>query len=1483
MTGYNVSLQGNIIGFKKVSSAITQYNALSASGAKEQNIFANAVSVTNGKLGTYLTGLNGAKASLGGYVISLVGATVKTVALKAATIALNSALTMGVSFIVSSVVSAISSYINRTEIMAEKADEARVKIQSLNEELKEEQKFISDSAKRYAELAQGVDQLTGKNISLSNEDYEEFLNLSNQIAEIFPELPRIYKENGNAIVQLSGDVDTIVGSLQNLIEAQRDLTNRQIVDELPTVFKDIASKSNQYEQQLSDLESRRDALVKSLGDVQSEEFSSNFMDGFSNKWIEISGDNLEVISQMRDDYMKILKEANIDFEELTPTYEMKDGIEVPVGFTIKINSSDEDVEKAKNTIDGKIQELASQYKTDINKLNEEIITTNEKNKTNWTSLSSSIFAWLSTDDSFKVMDDTMQATMQNIVNSLDWGSLDFSSWEGAKQYIQENILSLFNTTEGKETLADIEVMFGIQTQFNNGDITVEQYQQKLQDFLNSIENLPPETKKSILLLFGIQTNDDGTTTSDVDTMVENVKKKLKGTEFDDKVRDLSLGDLKIAADLKVGDDTIQSWDDLIERIEKVKSEGNETDISNLFDIDFSTQKDEIDDFQTKLNSLSETYSQLLKGDYTASDLIDILQELNELGVDLSLINSVEELDKKILELNTDNVEKLIDTLNVNPDSSLANYLKTVADEAIKVESAFKGVTSALSNIESGYSTVANAIKEYNENGTLTISTLNKVLELEPEYLSCLRDENGQLTINTDAYVKLGKVQIDKAKQTIVDEAITKLNKLAHDNLAVSIDKADKSENTFIDTIKNGIEKFKNYTTNIWNTIKSKLSLIKVNYAENVAETIKDSVDTETYESEIEKAYRKAAKVNQKIADEIMSDMNTKLDFVSMFENNIAESLKSSNSSSSSSSEDTTDYWKQEFDAQLATLKHQLEMDQITETQYYNTLDGLNKKYFANRTEYLDEYRQYEEEVYKGFLSLYTEAFDKELSGLKHSLEMNYITEAEYYSKLEKLNNQYFKDKTEYLDEYQQYEEEIYKGLLSLQQDAISSIDKLIDLRKEMIKDMKEDEIDTLKEVIDAEKKKLDAINEAIDARKKAIELVKDEKDHDEEMAERNKAISDIQIQIDRLALDNSAAAQKKKRELEEQLAEKKKDLADYIADYEYDKAMEALDNEAEIAEQEYEQLEENLNNQIDKIQAYLDDEKQLMQDAINDINDMNNSLFESMKTWAYETTGSVWEVVDAWKAAKEALETYNATNKVPEIYNTLQENNINNTPTPVKKTNSNGSNNTGSGSGNITNGSNNSNSVNTNNSSSGYKAVHTIVAGDTLWALAVKYYGDGTKWTKIQKANNNVDPYNLQIGKKLYIPYKKGTKKVPENQLALTDEAGEELILRANEKGNLQMLTKGSSVIPADLTENLMKWGEMNPDLLTQNLNVNVPSVSIPNFKPKEITPVVNIGDININGNMGNLTKSDLNEFRKGIVNDVYESMQKNRVKSGRY
>lgn len=520
-----------------------------------------------------------------GYASSLVGATLKTVALQVATTALNAAITMGASLIVGGIITAISNWVRQDEILAEKAETAKQKIDELNNNYKEHSQLVSDSAKRYAELAQGVDQFSGKNLSLNDDDYKEFLDLSNQLAEAFPTLSRHYDENGNTILQLSGNVDTIVGSLNNLIEAERSVKNQEIADELPTVYKNANNKSDDYKKQIDELKEQRQTLIDSLGDVQSDDFSKNFIDGLEKSMISVEGENLETLSKMKDDYLKILKDANIDidYEELMPDYENKGGVDAPVRFNIKINSSEEDIEKAKKTIKANVENLASEYEGDISELNDKIQSVQDKNKANWSSLTGSIAAWLDTEDSYKTMSDDMQSTIQNIVNNLDWSKLNFSSWEKAKQYISDNILSLFQTSDGKDVLKKIEVMFGIQTQFNNGEITVNEYQKKLKTFLDEISTLAPDTQKAIKLIFGISTDKDGTTTSSIDTMVNNVKSKLKD-KFDDKVGELSLDDLQVASKFEIPEGTLLSWDELKQKIEETKNAASEETTISLADI-----------------------------------------------------------------------------------------------------------------------------------------------------------------------------------------------------------------------------------------------------------------------------------------------------------------------------------------------------------------------------------------------------------------------------------------------------------------------------------------------------------------------------------------------------------------------------------------------------------------------------------------------------------------------------------------------------------------------------------------------------------------------------------------------------------------------------------------------------------------------------------------------------------------------------------
>jgi nucleoid-associated protein YgaU len=49
-------------------------------------------------------------------------------------------------------------------------------------------------------------------------------------------------------------------------------------------------------------------------------------------------------------------------------------------------------------------------------------------------------------------------------------------------------------------------------------------------------------------------------------------------------------------------------------------------------------------------------------------------------------------------------------------------------------------------------------------------------------------------------------------------------------------------------------------------------------------------------------------------------------------------------------------------------------------------------------------------------------------------------------------------------------------------------------------------------------------------------------------------------------------------------------------------------------------------------------------------------------------------------------------------------------------------------------------------------AKHTVVAGDTLWSIAEKYYKSGYNWVDIKNANNIADSDLIENGQTLVIP-----------------------------------------------------------------------------------------------------------------------------------
>ena len=130
------------------------------------------------------------------------------------------------------------------------------------------------------------------------------------------------------------------------------------------------------------------------------------------------------------------------------------------------------------------------------------------------------------------------------------------------------------------------------------------------------------------------------------------------------------------------------------------------------------------------------------------------------------INTKEELDAWLQVTNSIN----------NAAQARKAYLDYMNKQELDTKS-LKELNDSLDKIQSAYQTVSTAIEEYNENGYISVDTFQSLMELEPEYLNLLVDENGTLALTSENLYKLTEARINdlaaKQASTLVD-SVTKL-------------------------------------------------------------------------------------------------------------------------------------------------------------------------------------------------------------------------------------------------------------------------------------------------------------------------------------------------------------------------------------------------------------------------------------------------------------------------------------------------------------------------------------------------------------------------------------------------------------------------------------------------------------------------------------------------------------------------------------
>lgn len=169
------------------------------------------------------------------------------------------------------------------------------------------------------------------------------------------------------------------------------------------------------------------------------------------------------------------------------------------------------------------------------------------------------------------------------------------------------------------------------------------------------------------------------------------------------------------------------------------------------------------DYNTQMEYLTEQYdlwneslaNARSSGAEIASDLVD----LKEKGAQLS------EVDEQLVQDFLDIAESTEGA--TSGTDNLANALEDAQTVAQNARENFAALVDELSGLDDIYTTLTEAVDEYNTYGNLTADTVAKLLELDDEYLSMLDLQNGKLVLN--------KEKFDQKVSSLKDTAIAESN------------------------------------------------------------------------------------------------------------------------------------------------------------------------------------------------------------------------------------------------------------------------------------------------------------------------------------------------------------------------------------------------------------------------------------------------------------------------------------------------------------------------------------------------------------------------------------------------------------------------------------------------------------------------------------------------------------------------------------
>lgn len=668
-------------------------------------------------------------------------AAVGVTALKAAA---SAGLTLLATLVISGIAQAIDTAMHQVENAKAELDEIAEKWQNASKSLSDNKSNYKNISEEFIKLSKGVSD-TGKNIALTSTEYERYLELSEQLYQINPELSHTFDEQGNVLITFTGTLAELNNEFDRYF-AQVDKANKiQILQNRQTVTEDINKLFNDGTQytgwdigiisnDVAELVLGVFSPILGLIDLAGN-LERSIVNIFRYNIQNSTGTNLRRLREFT-----FLNEINPDEESIgfdlgrTGSHSdfgtflmnaevLKDAGFSEVGFWQSIPAY----------FNGKYEKMVME---DLEQGEASLLRTYQKNLEDELNREFEIKykpviqAYVELYTNYDKFETETQSAIQNVIDNIDYSFVNeyFADENGTVDFteVEKWTDDLVNYFDNEDMTSAVNSVLKLNQQYEAGKISVEDYQYRVNELNDTIQSLTNNDTKATALI--------------VDTMgadkylerIEEIRKKAKDTKFEFEISDAALDEFINSLDKSeaeiffklLNSDTSDyaDFDEIREEIESIARNIDivvsiQSDVSN-FKMDYENYtgefKDSVSKFDNALNNMKSnstiSYEDMMGLVELDSSLIDDFV-LTADGYVIATNKLVSAREKFVLGF-TEDAEKNYQTALENNANAQANIDKLIVEQS-QAQKDFNEADTILEANKNNTDAQANYTKAYN--------------------------------------------------------------------------------------------------------------------------------------------------------------------------------------------------------------------------------------------------------------------------------------------------------------------------------------------------------------------------------------------------------------------------------------------------------------------------------------------------------------------------------------------------------------------------------------------------------------------------------------------------------------------------------------------------------------------------------------------------------------------------------------------------